>query len=98
MIRPGHHRPLGTTTWMRFPDWPRDRRRPQLLDVIVQTDGPGGDPDEVERAYEVFGVFETKTGYRLHCERIPYGQFPASRDPDAYWAFHNVPRRPPLAC
>lgn len=82
---------------MRFPDWPRWQRQPQLLDVIVQTDGPDGDPDEVQRAYEVFGVFETKTGYRLHCERIAYEtareRARSATDDDAFWAFHNLPRR-----
>jgi hypothetical protein len=77
---------------MRFPDWPGGRV-PQLLDVILQTDGPGGDPDEVRRAYEVCGVVETRTGYRLLCERIEYGAIPVSEAEDALWCFWNLPRR-----
>jgi len=96
VIRPGHHRPIGTETWLRFPDWPRiGRRQPQLGDICLQTDGPDGDPDEVERAYLVFGVWETRNGYRLHVERVPYGTIPESHDPDAMWCFHNIPRHRP---
>lgn len=79
---------------MRFPDWHRTNRPPQLLDVIVQTDGPGGDPDELQRAYEVVGVIETKTGYRLICERIAYDDARilarSLTDDDRFWAFHNL--------
>lgn len=105
MIRPGHHRPLGTTTWMRFPDWPRSHPiQPALLDLIAQRDGPDGDPDDVQRAYEVFGIFETRgeRGYRLHCERVEYERFRErwqmaadAPEPDqmGVWTFQNLPRR-----
>lgn len=88
---------------MRFPDWPRGVAAPGLLDIIVQTDGPEGDPAELERAYEVFGVFETRTGYRLHCERVAFDRYTAmiqtaldlERDPRelGVWTFYNLPRR-----
>lgn len=93
MIRPGHHRPLGTVTVMRFPEWPRNpptRRQPQLGDIAVQTEGPDGDPDDVQRAYEVVGVVETRTGYRLHMERVDYMSLPGSSDPEAIWTFFNL--------
>ena len=92
MVRPGHHRPLGTVGVMRFPDWPPTHRAPELGDIAMQTVGPGGDPDEVRRAYKVVGVVETATGYRLHMERVGYGTLPASDDPYAVWTFFNVPR------
>lgn len=89
---------------MRFPEWPRGVRAPQLLDVISQTSGAGTyDEDDVQRAYEVFGVFETATGYRLHCERVSYDRYTDRiqsaldrrcdpRDVGA-WTFYNLPRR-----
>lgn len=77
---------------MRFPDWPGGSRTPRLGDVISQIDGPGGDPDELRRSYEVIGVEETRTGYRLLCERVEHGTLPGSSDPDAMWPFFNVPR------
>ena len=76
---------------MRFPDWPADGWRPHLDDVIVQTDGPDGDPDELERAYRIVGIVETRTGYRFLAERIAYDDVAdASR---RIWPFFNVPRR-----
>lgn len=94
MIRPGHHRPLGTTTWLRFPYWHRHARAPQLLDIISQISYPeADDADYVQRSYEVVGVERTKTGYRLLCERVAYGTVPASGYPEAMWTFFNYPRR-----
>lgn len=78
---------------MRFPDWSRHARVPQLLDIISQISYPeADDADYVRRSYEVFGVFKTRTGYRLHCERVEYGTVPSSGDPDATWTFYNYPR------
>lgn len=92
MIRPGHHRPLGTTTWMRFVDWPAAVRPPELGDVAYQQSGPGaGDEDLVRRAYLVVGLEETRTGYRLLVERVEYGTVPAAGY-EALWLYHNVPR------
>lgn len=96
MIRPGHHKPLGTVAVMRFPHWKAEtRREPQLGDIAMQTDGPGGEPDDVRRAYEIVGVVETATGFKLHMERVEYGTLPAAMKADAIWHFHNLPRRHP---
>lgn len=73
---------------MRFPHWPRSARPPELGDIICQTDGPNGD-DDLRREYEVIGVEETRSGYRLLCERVEYGTLPTSLEPDAIWAFHH---------
>jgi hypothetical protein len=88
MRRPGHHRPLGSTARLRFPDWPRTTRPPMLGDVTYETDGPGG--GDLRRYYEVVGVVELARGYRLLCERIAPGTLPGSGDPDAVWAHHRV--------
>jgi hypothetical protein len=91
-MRPGHHRPLGTTTTMNFRNW-TEEREPQLLDIIRQVSAPGADDaDYIQRAYEVVGVWELPTGYRLTCERVAYDTIPASHDPDALWHFYHEPR------
>lgn len=92
-MRPGHHRPLGTTTWMRFPDWPRERE-PHLGDVVYQISCDGADDaDAIRRCYLIIGVEETRTGHRLLMERAEYGTVPQDGDPDALWSFYNLPRR-----
>lgn len=93
MIRPGHHKPLGTVAVMRFPRWKADHQRePQLGDIAMQTERPGCDPDEVRRAYEVVGVIETAAGFKLHMERVEYGTLPAAMRADAIWHFYNLRR------
>lgn len=80
---------------MRFPSWKDDpeRRDPELGDVACQVSGEAtGDEDVVRRAYVVVGVHETATGYRLLMERVEYGTLPESLNPDALWAFWNLPR------
>jgi hypothetical protein len=94
-VRPGHHRPLGTTTTMRFPHWPPCGREPQLGDVALQTSGPRTDDAQVVlRAYRVVGVIEGRkpNSYRLVMERI--GSPDAAGAPDGtVWTFYNEPRR-----
>lgn len=93
-MRPGHHRPLGTTTWMRFTDWPGGRE-PQLGDVICQISGAGADDwATLRRFYRVNGIEQTRTGFRLLAERVEYGTIPENPDPDALWPFYNTPRSP----
>jgi hypothetical protein len=78
---------------MRFPDWPRDAREPQLGDVVYQESFAGaGDHARVRRAYLIVGVEETRSGFRLVMERVEYGTLPESLNPEAIWAFHNLPR------
>lgn len=69
---------------MRFSEWEAEWE-PRLGDVIAQESARGAlDHDRVRRAYEVVGVEETRTGWRLVCERIEY------RDPT--WTFYSRPR------
>jgi hypothetical protein len=91
-VRPGHHRPLGTTTTMRFPDWPRDHpTQPRLGDVAREQSGPDArDEDAVRRAYLVVGIIETATGYRLLMERVGYETLPDSLD--RLWAYSKTKR------
>lgn len=91
-MRPGHHRPLGTTTRMRFPDWPNDEPfRPALGDVIRQETCEGaGDEGAVRRAYLLVGIEETRTGYRFLAERVAYEAEPVP--PGVAWSFWNLPR------
>lgn len=74
MRRPGHHRPVGSLTaaW-RF-SWNGDEP-PTLGDVCFETYGPGGDPDECERAFLLVGIEETGgtvCPYRLTFERLAW--------------------------
>lgn len=92
-IRPGHHRPLGSTTRSRFV-WNGDRL-PELGDVACQVSAEGaGDEDLVRRAFRVVGFEEgrSRDRFRLVLERVEYGTVPASGDPEALWCFWNVPR------
>lgn len=94
MIRPGHHRPLGTTARMRFATWEQDRL-PQLGDVACQSSSAGAnDQGHVRRCYVVVGIEEGRTprSLRLVMERVEYGTLPDSLDPDALWSFYNLPR------
>lgn len=76
---------------MRFVDWPRTVRPPDLGDIACQQSGPGArDEDDVRRAYLVIGVEETRNGYRLLVERVAYGTAPQRSG--YVWAYHNVPR------
>lgn len=70
-MRPGHHRPLGTTTTMRFSGWTQDRY-PQLGDVASQISAAGADDaDAFRRSYRVVGVEEGRRGhFRLVMERV----------------------------
>lgn len=73
MRRPGHHRPIGSeTAWSRF-TW--EGPAPQLCDVTFEVTGPGGDPAELERGFELVGIVETSSPerpYRLKFERLEY--------------------------
>lgn len=92
-MRPGHHRPLGTSTKMRFPDWPSEHRAPELGDVVAQTSGRDThDEDDVRRAYRIDGIEETRTGYRLVMTRVEYETLPESLDPTALWTYYSLPR------
>lgn len=91
-MRPGHHRPLGTTTWMRF-RWGAERE-PRLGDIAMQTSCVDcTDQDDVRRAYRVIGLEEGRPGrWRLLMERVEYGTVPDPLDADAIWVFHSTPR------
>lgn len=93
-MRPGHHRPLGTTTSMRFPDWGADNQPPQLGDVAWEQSGDGIDnADRVLRAYTVVGVLEGRKpgAYRLIMERVAWETMPP--DGRRVWTFWKLPRR-----
>lgn len=72
MIRPGHHRPIGSTTapW-RF-SW-STLRPPQLGDIALES-GAGG-AGAVQRAFLCIGIEETtskRRPYRLTFERLAW--------------------------
>lgn len=90
-VRPGHHRPLGTVTWMRFPHWTHERA-PELGDVVSQISCEGAeDADVLRRSYLIVGLEETRTGYRLLLERVEYGTLPDPPSWQKIWAFFNAP-------
>lgn len=87
---------MGTVTrpW-RF-SWPKDREPPHLGDVCLQTVGPSGDPEEVERAFLLVGIEETSSRarpYRLIFERLGWEDALrriAALDDDRVWTFYNT--------
>lgn len=93
-MRPGHHRPLGTTTRMRFVEWSSERL-PQLGDIACQASAHGAcDEDVVRRVYRVVGIEEGRDPkrFKLVMERVEYGTLPESLDETAIWSFYHLPR------
>jgi hypothetical protein len=93
-VRPGHHRPLGTTTTQRFTQWSGERL-PELDDIAMQISAAGlDDADYIRRAYRVVGVIEgrDRQHFRLVMERVEYGTLPEPLDADKVWFFYNLPR------
>lgn len=91
MIRPGHHRPLGTTTTMRF-EW-NNPTLPALGDVLQQISAPDiDDSDLVRRSYLIVGILEgrDRAHFRIVGERVEHGTVPA--DDGSILFFFNVPR------
>ncbi len=89
-MRPGHHRPLGTTTRITFRDGGGEAA--SLGDVIHQISAEhADDADYVQRAYRVVGQEELRTGRtRLVLERVEYGTEP---EPGCIsFPFWRVPR------
>lgn len=97
MNRPGHGRPIGTLTApRRFK--PFEGRPPELDDVALQVTGPGGDPDELERAFLLVGIEETASRgwpWRLTFERIAYDDprvlERVSTNDARLWSFFTLP-------
>lgn len=91
-IRPGHHRPIGTTTTYRFVEWDGDPPAPG--DVLEQVSAAGvDDAEHVRRAYLVLGFLEgtSPERFRLLLERI---EWPGTPDEGGQrFAFYNLPRR-----
>lgn len=94
MIRPGHHRPLGTVAKMRF-TWQGDRL-PELQDVALWTSGPAADDYvEAKRAYRVVGIEEgrDREHFKLLLERISWDEALDETDGDRpWWPFYDAPR------
>ena len=89
-MRPGHHRPIGTTT--RIGILMNGDRDPQLGDIVLQVPGPDGDPDTVRRAFEVVGVEEPGPAGRwgIVLERLEYADA-ITRSLDApWWCFYRT--------
>jgi hypothetical protein len=99
MIRPGHHRPLGTTTTMRFEQWTGERL-PALGDIAFQISAEGADDaGHVRRAYRVVGILEgrDRAHFKLVMERIDFAEAcKIMHDDDGrapwWFEFFNVPR------
>lgn len=85
---------------MRFPNWPRATRLPELGDVALQASCEGAeDWDVVRRAYRVVGLEEGRKprSFTLVMERVAFeteinelraGLLAAEQ----VWSFFNVPR------
>jgi hypothetical protein len=91
-MRPGHHRPIGTTTTMRFVWDSDDGDTPQLGDCLVQvTAKDARDENAVRRGYLVVGLIEGRDvrHFRLVLERVAWP--PVN---DRYFRYYNLPRSP----
>jgi hypothetical protein len=88
--RPGHGRPVGTTTAAYRFSWPSHVEPPEFGDVTCETAYEGGDPAELERAFLVVGIEETASRarpYRIILERLAWDP---DRVPD--WTWFKSPR------
>lgn len=87
VIRPGHHRPLGTT-WRTRMLWADAEGTPELGDVAFET-LDGGTIDDVQRAYEVVGVEEPARGKRwvLFLERLDFASAIGLSLERPWWTF-----------